>query len=829
VPRGTLRSVIARLRVRSVRGKTVLQVMPIVALAIVVLTVVAVRRNTSQERGAVYDATAQLAQQQANAYDATVRDGLAVASTLANVVAGDSSGDRAGVNAMTRSLQLSEPRLLATYVQFEPNGFDGRDAANRNAPGSTKAGQFLPYWTPHDGKLTLGVGGGLDLPFFAVPKRTHRATVTEPFVWAKTLMTTYSAPIMRDGRFVGVGAVDRSLAAIDADVSKVKVLKSGYALLVSNDGVFVSAPRKPLIGTGSLARLATQRRDPQLRTVAAGIKAGRPGHVTTTDPFTGKRVVMFWAPVATGDWGFVTVAPESEILAGVNGTRDLLILIGAIALVLVGLAVFLIARRIAKPIEEVSAAAERIAVGDLDVDVRQRSDDEIGRMAGSFRRMVAYLGEMAGAAERIAGGDLAVEVAPKSDRDALGHAFAGMSAELRAALGDASSLEALVERLDSLSTNDLAALERALSAVAEGDLTVAIEPVTGEIVAAPGTEAGRLAAIFNEMLARVRSSVEGYNGMRERVATMVREIAQESQTVATSSQQMATTSDEAGRAVGEIAHAVGDVAGGAERQVRIVESAKGAAEKVVEAVRGSARHARETAAVADQARSAAHDGVRAAEAATEAMAAVRDSSQDVSAAIRELAAKSDRIGGIVKTITDIAQQTNLLALNAAIEAARAGEQGRGFAVVAEEVRKLAEGSQAATAEIGSLIDEIQAETRHAVAVVGDGARRTAESSETVHETRTAFESIGASVEDMARRVQEIAAAAETVAGTASGMHDEMTEVAAVAEQSSASAEQVSASTQQTSASTQEIAASAQELARTAEELERLVSRFTVAR
>jgi methyl-accepting chemotaxis protein len=81
---------------------------------------------------------------------------------------------------------------------------------------------------------------------------------------------------------------------------------------------------------------------------------------------------------------------------------------------------------------------------------------------------------------------------------------------------------------------------------------------------------------------------------------------------------------------------------------------------------------------------------------------------------------------------------------------------------------------------------------------------------------------------MARRVQEIATSAEAVAGTASGMHDEMTEVAAVAEQSSASAEQVSASTQQTSASTQEIAASAQELARTAEELERLVSRFTVA-
>jgi methyl-accepting chemotaxis protein len=162
------------------------------------------------------------------------------------------------------------------------------------------------------------------------------------------------------------------------------------------------------------------------------------------------------------------IAGSQSLKNGISGTysssRTLVIAVVLVAL-LIGLALsYLIARGITAGVRQMLKAAEAIAVGDVEQEVVVTSRDELAQTAVAFQDMLVYLKDAAASANRIAAGDLTVEVEPKSERDALGTAFATMVTNLRSMIGDVSGAAAT---LSSASQQMAATSEEAGRAVGE--------------------------------------------------------------------------------------------------------------------------------------------------------------------------------------------------------------------------------------------------------------------------------------------------------------------------------------------------------------------------
>ncbi|MGE3074711.1 MAG: methyl-accepting chemotaxis protein [Dehalococcoidia bacterium] len=463
-------------------------------------------------------------------------------------------------------------------------------------------------------------------------------------------------------------------------------------------------------------------------------------------------------------------------------------------------------------------------------------------------------------------------------------AFIGFTVAYFIAKSIRGGVATVVNRLRSIEGNCITNLQKGITGLAAGDLTIDVRPVTPKIPNHSNDEIGNAAATINLVLDKLVGTIGTYNEARVSLAQIVNEVRGGATTLLDSSENLKESSDQMANATGQIANAINEVtrsavslAGVSQESAREVElvaagsvqlasasktnatsadESKAEATRMQERIQYVASASEQVAASADESRTAAQQGQEAVSRAVASMEAIAKAVDRASETVGQLGEFGQQIGDIVKTIDEIAAQTNLLALNAAIEAARAGEQGRGFAVVAENVRSLAERSSDSTKEIAALISKVQAATQEAVDVMAVGVRDVEEGREVTAGAGKALDSIIASVRESAVQMQQIAKdvqdlssgatrivtaadqiatsaaesaeAANSMASGTSRVTEAIIQVSATSEETSASAEEVSASTQELSAQSQELAATATQVKSVAEGLNGTVAKFKTA-
>ena len=272
--------------------------------------------------------------------------------------------------------------------------------------------------------------------------------------------------------------------------------------------------------------------------------------------------------------------------------------------------------------------------------------------------------------------------------------------------------------------------------------------------------------------------------------------------------------------VSQLSSAVEEVSAISEQSAKGMASQQGEVSQVATAmnemqstVNEVARNTTDAMGAAKQASRTSTQGNQVVRSAIGSIEQVSRQIEQAGSVVQQLETDSASISMVLDVIRGIAEQTNLLALNAAIEAARAGEQGRGFAVVADEVRSLAQRTQASTAEISKMIEVLQERTAEAGSAMQLSRQQMQESVELAREAGSSIDSINGAVTQITDMNTLIATATEQQNAVTEELNRSIVKIHTAADENAQGAQQT--------------AQACVELSRLATSLHHMTQRFTL--
>jgi len=328
-----------------------------------------------------------LALSKANTIETVLSSTQKIPETLACFLE-NASYNKEEILSLLREIVEKNPDICGSAVAFEASPFEGKSSG------------FAPFFYKDNEKIAFSdlsqeSGGYFSLDWYQIPKELGRPQWSEPYYTgggSKILMATYSVPFYRavkgESQFMGVVTADISLEWLQNVVASIKVLQTGYGILISKNGTLVTHPLKEVIMNETLFGLAEERGDAKLREIGRKMLRGESGFVPFQSRGAEERYWVYYTPIRSSGWALAVLFPRNELLADINRLTWIVAILGIIGLSLLSIGLTIVARSITKPLTTMAGATQEIARGNLDVDLPlPRSGDEAGVLLSAFRSM----------------------------------------------------------------------------------------------------------------------------------------------------------------------------------------------------------------------------------------------------------------------------------------------------------------------------------------------------------------------------------------------------------------------------------------------------------
>lgn len=297
------------------------------------------------------------------------------------------------INLILNTIKKND-NILCAYVMWEPNALDGKDSKYIGDPTYDSQGQFSVSFYRNNGQFISEQSepGQYAEDYYTHSFESGKEYIMEPYFYKyadslpETFEITITVPIIIDGQTMGVAGVDVCLDELQELNTGFKYLKSGYGIVLSNQGIVVAHPNKEYIGKPVSAVYPED--SAQIKSaVASGAALSMELNSQTVKAVANHFFVPIKVSKSLPAWSVCAVAPVSETMAKANSILWLSLIAGAAGLVILWIVISVLAATIVKPILQSANIAREVAEGNLTGNSVITANDEIGMMMQSLNDM----------------------------------------------------------------------------------------------------------------------------------------------------------------------------------------------------------------------------------------------------------------------------------------------------------------------------------------------------------------------------------------------------------------------------------------------------------